>query len=156
MRSFIAHTVAVSAAMGLALSFVAAPVAAKGKTIQTEAKFISYDAEKKVMEVKVLKPGKKPKNKALRLKRGKSAAFNIKPDGSVLTRTSVTNEGRRIDITDIPEDKTLTIYWLPDDSNEDQRFARKIDMTLTDEEAEARDAERLEKARAEGKVEDDD
>jgi len=141
-------------AMGLFVSVLGASpaLAAKAKSVQTEAKFVSYDAATKTMVARVKKTGKKPKNKALKLKKGKEAEFKVKPEGSVLTRTSVTLNGKRAAITDIPKNKTINIYWVPDDANADKRFARKIDMILNDEELEARDKERMEAEKAAGRV----
>ena len=126
----------------------------KTKSTKTEAKFISYDADTKTLTVKVLKSGKRPKNKKLSMKRGKKATFKIKPDGSILVKTSVTADGMRSSIDEIPDDKTLNIYWVPDEKDPDIRFARKIDMVYTDAELEARDKKRLEEARAKGQVSD--
>jgi len=126
----------------------------KTKSTKTEAKFISYDAESKTMTVKVLKPGKRPKNRKLSLKKGKKATFKIKPEGSILVRTSVTADGMRSSIDEIPDDKTLNIYWVPDEKDPEARFARKIDMVYTDQELAERDERRLEEARAKGQVSD--
>ena len=41
-----------------------------------------------------VKAGGKPTNKGLVLKRGKEATFKVKPEGSILTRTSVTLNGQ--------------------------------------------------------------
>ena len=140
----------------LAASLTASRVqAANVKSIQTEAKFISYDAENKTIKVKILKPGKRSKNKKLKLARGKPATFKVNPSGSVLTRTSVTVNGKRSSLEEIPDDKTLNIYWIPDKDDADVRYAKKIDMIWTDEELEARDNMRLEEARAKGQVEDE-
>jgi len=128
--------------------------AAKVKQIQTEAKFLSFDATANTITVKVLKTGKKPKQRALKLLRGKKAEFRVKPEGSVMTRTIVKSEGRPIKMTEIPEDKTITIFWVPDEKVEKARFAKSISLTLTDEEAEARDKLRLEEAKASGKLEE--
>ena len=130
--------------------------AAKAKSIKTEAKFVSWDAATKTMTVKVKKAGKKASDAKLRLKTGKEAAFRVKPEGSVLTRTSVTLNGKRAAITDIPEGKTLNIYWVPDEENEGMRFARKIDMILTDKELEERDKARMAAEKAAGRVADDE
>ena len=89
------------------------------------------------------------------LRKGKEATFNVTPEGSILTRTSVTLNGQRAEITDIPVKKTINIYWVPDQADENQRFARKIDMILSDAELEARDKARLEAAKAAGQVVDD-
>lgn len=133
----------------------AAPKKGKTKSIKTEAKFISYDSAKKVVTVKVLKAGGRPENRKLSVKTGKKAEFKIKPEGSILVRTSVTADGMKSSIDEIPDDKTLNIYWVPDETDPDVRFARKIDMVYTDEELEARDKQRLEEAKAKGQVKED-
>lgn len=132
-----------------------ADAAPKVKSTKTEAKFVSYDAKKKILTVKVLNPGGKPKNRKLALKRGKEAKFKIKPEGSILVRTSVTADGMKSSIDQIPDDKTLNIYWVADDKDPNVRFARKVDMVYTDEELEARDKQRLEEAREKGQVSED-
>ena len=38
------------------------------------------------------------------------------------------------ELTDIPTGKTVNIYWVPDPNDETARFARKIDVILSDEE----------------------
>lgn len=128
--------------------------AKKSKSIKTEATFIAYDAEAKTLEVKVKKTGKKPANKKLKLKRGKKAVFNVKPEGSVLTRTSVTLDGKRADINEIEKGQFLFIYWVPDETDPEKRFARKIDMVLSAAEMDARNKARLEAAREAGKLSD--
>ena len=141
----------------LALFLVASPsLAAKSKSIKTEAKFVSYDAAAKTITVKVVKTGKKPSNAALKLRKGKEASFRVKPEGSVLTRTSVTLNGKRADITEIPENKTINIYWVPDENDADARYARKIDMILSDEELDARDKEQIEAEKAAGRLSGED
>lgn len=128
----------------------------KSKSIKTEARFVSFDASSKIMTVKVVKPGKKPTDKALKLKKGREAEFALKPEGSVLTRTSVTLNGKRADIADIPEGKLINIYWVPHDTKPETRFARKIDMILSDQELAERDKKRMEAEKAAGRVADDD
>jgi len=155
-RSALWSAVAIVAAAVLATSLTASRAHAAGaKSIQTEAKFISYDAEKRTIEVKVLKPGKHPKNKQLKLSAGKPATFKVNPEGSVLVRTSVTANGKRSSLEEIPDDKTLNIYWIPDEDDPGSRYAKKIDMIWTDEELEARDKQKLEEARAKGQVEEE-
>ncbi len=127
----------------------------KTKSTKTEAKFISYDDATKTMTVKVLKSGKRPKTKKLSMKRGKKATFKIKTEGSILVKTSVTADGMRSSIDEIPADKTLNIYWVPDETDPDVRFARKVDMVYTDEELAERDRKRLEEAKAKGQVAED-
>lgn len=139
--------------------FVLAPAgasAAKSQSIKTEAFFISLDTENNVMEVKVKKTGKRPKNKKLKLKTGKKATFNVKPEGSVLKRTTVALEGQRVDINEIEPNQFLFIYWVPDEKNPDERFARKVDLVLTDEQMDARNEARTEAARAAGQLQSEE
>jgi hypothetical protein len=128
--------------------------AKKSKSIKTEATFLSYDADEKTIEVKVKKKGKKPSNKKLKLKTGKKATFNVKPEGSVLTRTSVTLDGKRADINSMEKGQFLFIYWVPDEKDPEARFARKIDMVLSEAEMDARNKARLEAAREAGQLSD--
>ena len=128
--------------------------AKKSKSTKTEATFIAYDPEAKTLEVKVKKKGKKPANKKLKLKTGKSATFKVKPEGSVLTRTSVTLDGKRADINEIRKGQFLFIYWVPDETDPDARFARKIDMVLSEAEMDARNKARLDAARKAGQLAD--
>jgi uncharacterized protein HemX len=124
---------AVALCLGLATN---AGAQGKSKSIKTEAEFIAYDAEKQAVLVKVKKPGSG--KAAKKLKRNKKAAFQVKPGGSVLTRTTVAIQGRKAELTDIPEGKTVNIYWRPDEKDESARFARKIDVILSDEELDKR------------------
>lgn len=124
----------------------------KAKSIKTEARFVTFDAEAKTITVRVVKAGKKPKNSALKLRTGKPADFSVKPEGSVLTRTSVTLNGKRADITEISEGQTIIIYWVPHETQPDLRYARKIDMVLSDRELEERDKARMEAEKAAGRV----
>ncbi len=122
---------------GLALALVGGiasdALAAKEKSTQTEAKFVKFDAASNTVEVKVDK-SKGPNAKLL--KKG-SATFNVKPAGSILTRTSVAINGKKGEITDIPEGKQVNVYWVPDEKKKGEFFARKIDVVLSDEELDA-------------------
>ena len=91
------------------------------------------------MKVKIDKPGTGP-NKD-KLKRNEEVSFRVVPEGSVLTRTSVAINGVKGELTDIPADKKVNVYWLPDPENKDGFFARKIDVVLSDEELDKRAAE---------------
>ena len=134
------RTVAIALAVGLVTAGTAieASAQAKGKSIQTEAQWVGYDASAATVTVKVRKPGKKVKNKEAALRKGKEATFNVKPEGSVLTRTSVKINGRRGELKDIPEGKTVNLYWIIDESQSTKRFARTIDLILSDEELDER------------------
>ena len=134
-------TTGVAAAFAAALALAPAPSAAQAaeKTTQTEARWIAYDAASKTVKVKVDKPGKGP-NKD-KLKRNEEVSFRVVPEGSVLKRTSVAINGVKGELTDIPADKKVNVYWLPDPENKDGFFARKIDVVLSDEELDKRAAE---------------
>ena len=126
------------AAVALALAFTAVTAdsaQAKGKSVQTEAKFISYDPEAKTVTVKVRKPGRGKDAKLV--KKNKEAVFAVKPEGSVLTRTTVTINSQKAELADIPEGKTVNVYWRPDEKDRTILRARKIDMILSDEELQA-------------------
>jgi hypothetical protein len=106
--------------------------AAKSKSTQNEAQWVAYDATAKTVTVKVTKKGKGPNKKLLKVR--KEATFNVIPEGSVLTRTSVAINGVKGELTDIPEGKTVLIYWIPDPNKDGELFARKIDVILSEEE----------------------
>jgi hypothetical protein len=103
----------------------------KVKSVQTEAKWVKFDAAAKKVSAKVRKAGRGNKDK--QVKPGKTVEWNVKPEGSVLTRTTVAFNGRKAELTDIPQGKTVNIYWVPDPSGEG-RFARKIDVVMSTEE----------------------
>jgi hypothetical protein len=127
------------AAVALAFAFTAAFAAngqAAGKSIQTEAEWISYDAEAKTVTVKVKKPGRGKDAKLL--KRNREAVFAVKPEGSVLTRTTVAINGVKGEISDIPAGKTVNVYWRPDEEDPSILRARKIDVIMSDEELDAK------------------
>ena len=94
-------------ALTLALGTLAALPAfaqTKSKSIRTEGEWVRYDADAKVAVVKVTKPGEGVG--AARLRRGKEAEFAVKPEGSVLTRTTVAIRGIKADITARLQDAT--------------------------------------------------
>ena len=137
MKISIRRTLIGFAAAALVCVVAAAPdaQAQKAKSTQSEAKWMKFDPEKNQVTVKVTKPGtgaKPPKELALR--KGKEAAFKVIPTGSILARTSVAINGKKGELTDIPEGKTVNIYWVPDKDDKTARFARKIDVILSDEE----------------------
>lgn len=125
-----------AAAFAVTVALAPAPARAAEKTTQTEATWLGYDAATKTVKVKVDKPGKGP-NKD-KLKRNQEVSFRVIPEGSVLTRTSVAINGVKGELTDIPTDKRVNVYWLPDPENKDGYFARKIDVVLSDEELDKR------------------
>ena len=141
MSSFMGRVLLGLAALGLLLGgAIATPASAekKSKVIQTEAKWVEFDPEAKTVTVTVKRTGKKPKDKSLKLKKGQKATFNVKPEGSVLTRTTVKIMGLGGALTDVEPGRTVNVYWIPDEKNEGKRFARSIDVTLSREEWEAK------------------
>ena len=72
----------------------------------------SYDAAAKTVTLKIKKVGDGPG--AATLKVGQQAVFNVQPEGTVLTRTSVAINGKKGALTDIPTGKTVIVYWVPD------------------------------------------
>ena len=114
-----------------ALSLASAAFAAGEKTTQTEATWISYDAASKTVKVKVDKSKGPNKDK---LKKNEEVSFRVVPEGSVLKRTSVAINGVKGELTDIREGKRVNVYWLPDPENASGYFARKIDVTLSEDE----------------------
>ena len=126
------------AAVALAFAFTtvfAAGAQAEGKSVQTEATWIEFDPEAKTVTVKVKKPGRGKDAKLL--KRNKEAVFAVKPEGSVLTRTTVAVNGVKGEIADISEGETVNVYWRPDEKDPSILRARKIDVFLSDEELDA-------------------
>lgn len=125
------------AAAALALVFVAGlatEAVAKAKSTQTEARFVKFDAATNTI---VVKPDKsKGPNKNM-VKKGKETTFNVKPEGSVLTRTTCTFNGKRGEIKDIEAGKQVNVYWVPDENKKGEMFARKIDVVLSEEELDA-------------------
>lgn len=109
---------------------------AKSKSVQSEAQWIAYDADAQTITVKIKKPGRG--KAAKKLKKNKPATFRVKAEGSVLTKTTVAVNGRKGELVDIPEGKTVNIYWIPDEKDKDGRFARKIDVIFSEEELDER------------------
>jgi len=130
-RQAIAVVVAVGAALAVA---GAAEAQSKGKSIQTEAEWVEFDPEARTVTVKVRKPGRRVRDREIAIKRGDEATFDVKPTGSVLTRTTVKINGRKGELADIPQGKTVNLYWVVDESKGTKRFARSIDLILSEEE----------------------
>ena len=113
--------------VGLAPSATAAPTS---RQIQTEAEFISFDAEASTITVKIRKAGKSVKGMD-KLRSGREAVFKVKPEGSVLTRTTVKlQSGTAGKFTDLTQGRKLIIYWIPDDADKAVRFARSISVFI--------------------------
>jgi hypothetical protein len=123
-----------AALVGGVLLFVAAPgaFAKEAKSTRNEAELVKYDAEAKTVTMKIKKVGLGPDAKSLKV--GQQAVFKVKPEGTVLTRTSVAINGKKGELKDIPVGKTVLVYWIPDTADPKARFARKIDVILSEQE----------------------
>jgi len=132
--------VAVAFALAVALAGPAFGAAEdKAKSTQSEGKLVKFDSATNTVTIKITKEGKGAKPApGLEVKKGKDATFRVQPEGSVLARTSVAINGKKGSITDIPEGKTVLVYWVTDEKDPKQRFARKIDVILSDEELDAK------------------
>ena len=123
-----------------ALAFVVSTAgiaeAKKSKSTQNEAQWIAFDAAAKTVTVKITKKGQGPNKKLLKPR--KEATFNVIPEGSILTRTSVAINGVKGELMQIPEGKTVLIYWVPDEKKEGEFFARKIDVIFSEAELDER------------------
>src|SRR3990172_8016788 len=129
------------AAVALAAAWVFAagsPAAAQkaGKMKQIEGGWGAHDAAAQTVKVKVYEVGNGPQAKEL--KTGQEAAFKVKAEGSILTRTSVKVNGKAGKLTDINAGKRVMLYWMPDEADKAARFARTIDVTFSDEELDER------------------
>jgi hypothetical protein len=116
------------------LLFVAAPTAfaKEAKSTRNEAELVKYDTQAKTVTMKIKKAGLGPDAKSLKV--GQQVVFNVKPEGSVLTRTSVAINGKKGELADIPVGKTVLVYWVPDTADPKARFARKIDVIFSEQE----------------------
>ena len=120
--------------------------AGRTKQTQTEATFLSWDAEAHTITVKVRRTGrgKGPKlSKKLRIKRGQEVTFNVKETGSVLTSTIVkSKEGTRMDFERLEPGSKVFVFWIPDETDETARFARSISIYVAAQDwGDARDVE---------------
>ena len=104
----------VSAVAALVAIAVAAPaLAAEAKSERSNGKFVSYDAAAQSV---VVKEG------------GKDQAYQVKAEGSVLTRTTLTMNGRVAKFDDLKPGMIAIVYWKPDATDAARRLARKIDV----------------------------
>jgi hypothetical protein len=90
----------------------AAEADGKGKIKKSQGRLVSLDREAKQMTVKV---------------KGKKVVYNVKLDGSVMKRTTATMNARPARLEDIPIKAPVIVYWIQDESNSKEKFARKVD-----------------------------
>jgi hypothetical protein len=121
-------------ALAFAGLLAAAPgaIAKEQKSTRNEAEWVKYDPAAKTVTLKIKKMGLGDGAKTLKV--GQEAVFNVQPEGTVLTRTSVAVNGKKGALTDIPPGKTVLVYWVPDAKDPNGRFARKIDVILSEQE----------------------
>lgn len=104
-----------TAAVILLFTFGVGTAAAKKKSksrLSKEARLIDFDTEAGTMTVK---------------EKGKKVVYNVKFEGSLMTRTMFTIEAKRVEATQIPLRAKVNIYWIKDEQDPKKRFARKVD-----------------------------
>lgn len=127
------------AALAFVASVAAAPSARAAnhqKSTSNEARWVKYDAAAKTITVKITKHGKGPNRKMVHV--GKETTFDVVPTGSILKRTIVKINGKKGELTDIPEGKTVLIYWIPNEEKKGDLLARSIDVVFSEEELDKR------------------
>lgn len=90
-----------------------AATAAESKTERSNGKLVSYDAAAQTIVLK---------------EKGKDQTFAVKPEGSVLTRTTVTMNAKPAKFDELKPGMIMIVYWKPDPADPSKRFARKIDV----------------------------
>jgi hypothetical protein len=128
----IASLVATAAVVLLVLGMAGTAVAKEQKSTRNEAEWVAYDVAAKTVTLKIKKLGLGDGAKTLKV--GQQAVFNVQPEGTVLTRTSVAINGKKGELADIPVGKTVLVYWVPDPKDPKGRFARKIDVIFSEQE----------------------
>jgi hypothetical protein len=123
------------AALAFVASVAAAPAARAQdhqKSTSNEATWVKYDATAKTVTVKITKHGKGPNREMVHV--GTETTFDVIPTGSILKRTIVKINGKKGELTDIPEGKTVLIYWVPDPDKKGAMLARSIDVVFSEDE----------------------
>jgi hypothetical protein len=142
IRNFVVAVAPMALALGIAGFGPAVHAQGNQKSVSNEAQFVKFDEAASAVTVKILKKGKG--NAALLkqfddlVKINKDATFNVIPTGSVLSRTSVAINGVKGEIKDLQPGKKIIIYWVEDPKKKGELFARKIDVTLSEEELDKR------------------
>lgn len=109
---------------------------AKSRQTETEAEFVGYDAEAGTVTLKIRKPGKGARPpRELKLRKGEEAQFNVKAEGSVLTRTTVKlQDGTAGSFDDLTAGRKVLVFWVPDPDDGKARLARSISVFVPAEE----------------------
>jgi hypothetical protein len=115
MSSSVKRALATIAALALVLTAVGAgpAYAQKAKPKRVQGQFVSFDAATSTIKVK---------------ERGSEVVYTVKPEGSILTRTSVKINGLGAKVADLKPEMRIFLYWVPDEKDAKKRFARTIDV----------------------------
>jgi len=105
-------------------------------SIRTEGQLVAYDAQARTLKLKVTRTGTDEASGDLAV--GRTVAFQVEPEGSVLSRTSVSIHGARGTLDAIPVGAMLQVYWRPDAADPTRRVARKVDVVAADEKLDER------------------
>lgn len=108
----LARTVAVGTILLFALTAGTADAKSKSKVKKSEGRLIALDKEANTMTVK---------------EKGKKVTYNVKIEGSVLTKTTSTMNAKPVKLEEIPLKAPVIVYWIPDETDKKKRFARKVD-----------------------------
>jgi hypothetical protein len=103
----------------LAVVGVESAEAQKAKPKRVQGQFISFDAASSTVKIK---------------ERGREVEYTVKPEGSILTRTSVKINGHGATVADLKPEMRLFLYWIPDEKDAKKKFARTIDVPNVPEE----------------------
>ena len=116
---------------GVGLSLAVSDAFAQGGQIETEAEFAGFSADDATVTVKITKPGKAVKGMEA-LRKGREATFKVKPEGSVVSRTTVKlQDGRAGKLEDLQTGSRVRIFWVQDKADANARFARSIAVYLS-------------------------
>jgi hypothetical protein len=99
---------------GLISIALAVPVRAADeiKSERSNGKFVSYDAAAQSISIK---------------EGGKEQTYQVKAEGTVLTRTTLTMNGKVAKFDDLKPGMIVIVYWKPDATDATRRNARKVD-----------------------------
>ncbi len=101
-----------AALVALAAALVAVPALGQpdSRVARAEGRLVDFDAESETIVVE--EPGKR-------------VLYRVQPEGSVITRTTVSIDDAPARLSDIPMDAPVVVYWVPDERDEASRCARK-------------------------------
>jgi hypothetical protein len=116
-----------AALVAVLAAFAVAPASAEeAKTERSNGRVVSYDKDKATLIIK---------------DKGKETTFHVTAEGSVLTRTTVTQNARPAKLDDLKPNAVVVVYWRQNAGNAEQKDARKIDMPNVPEGMEPEDGE---------------